>query len=328
MDYASFYRRSIEQPDAFWAEQAALIDWQQPFTQVCDNSNPPFTQWFVGGKTNLCHNAVDRHAASHPDRNALIWVSTEVDQERIYSFRELQAEVERMAAILRSQGVKAGDRVLIYMPMIPEAVFAMLAAVRIGAIHSVVFGGFASVSLASRIDDAQPTVIVSADAGSRGGKVLAYKPLLDEAIRLAEHKPARVLLIDRGLAPMERVAGRDVDYAALREQHLDTHVPCEWVDAAHPSYTLYTSGTTGKPKGVQRDTGGYAVALAASMKHIYLGNAGETYFSTSDIGWVVGHSYIVYGPLIAGMATIMYEGLPTQGFGKSHDPAIWWSLVE
>jgi propionyl-CoA synthetase len=328
MDYASFYRRSIEQPDAFWAEQAALIDWQQTFTQVCDNSNPPFTQWFVGGKTNLCHNAVDRHAASHPDRNALIWVSTEVDQERIYSFRELQAEVERMAAILRSQGVKAGDRVLIYMPMIPEAVFAMLAAVRIGAIHSVVFGGFASVSLASRIDDAQPTVIVSADAGSRGGKVLAYKPLLDEAIRLAEHKPARVLLIDRGLAPMERVAGRDVDYAALREQHLDTHVPCEWVDAAHPSYTLYTSGTTGKPKGVQRDTGGYAVALAASMKHIYLGNAGETYFSTSDIGWVVGHSYIVYGPLIAGMATIMYEGLPTQGFGKSHDPAIWWSLVE
>jgi propionyl-CoA synthetase len=323
MDYASFYRRSIEEPEAFWAEQAKLIDWQQPFTKVCDNSNPPFTRWFVGGTTNLCHNAVDRHVATRGDQNALIWVSTEVDQERIYSFRELHTEVQRMAAILLSQGVQSGDRVLIYMPMIPEAVFAMLACVRIGAIHSVVFGGFASVSLASRIDDAQPKLIVSADAGSRSGKVMAYKPLLDEAIRLADHKPASVLLIDRGLAPMERVAGRDVDYATLRGQHLDATVPCTWVDSAHPSYTLYTSGTTGKPKGVQRDTAGYAVALTASLKHIFLGNAGETYFSTSDIGWVVGHSYIVYGPLLAGMATIMYEGLPIRP-----DAAIWWSLVE
>jgi propionyl-CoA synthetase len=323
MDYASFYHRSIEEPEAFWAEQARLIEWQQPFNQVCDNSKPPFTRWFVGGTTNLCHNAVDRHIATRGDQNALIWISTEVDQERIYSFRELHTEVQRMAAILLSQGVQSGDRVLIYMPMIPEAVFAMLACVRIGAIHSVVFGGFASVSLASRIDDAQPRLIVSADAGSRSGKVMAYKPLLDEAIRLADHKPASVLLIDRGLAPMERVAGRDVDYAALRGQHLDATVPCTWVDSAHPSYTLYTSGTTGKPKGVQRDTAGYAVALTASLKHIFLGNAGETYFSTSDIGWVVGHSYIVYGPLLAGMATIMYEGLPIRP-----DAAIWWSLVE
>ena len=323
MDYAAFYRRSIDDRDGFWAEQAALVDWQRPFDQVCDYSNPPFARWFVGGQTNLCHNAVDRHLATRADQNALIFVSTETNEERVYSYRELHAEVQRMAAILQSRGVKKGDRVLIYMPMIAEAAFAMLACVRIGAIHSVVFGGFASGSLATRIDDAEPTVIVSADAGSRSGKVVPYKGLLDEAIRLARSKPAKVLMIDRGLAAFERVAGRDVDYATLREQHKDTVVPCVWVDSTHPSYTLYTSGTTGKPKGVQRDTGGYTVALAASMKHIFCGNAGETYFSTSDIGWVVGHSYIVYGPLIAGMATILYEGLPTRP-----DAGIWWSLVE
>jgi propionyl-CoA synthetase len=321
--YTDFHRRSLQDRDAFWTEQAQLIDWHTPFTQVCDYSQPPFARWFVGGQTNLCHNAVDRHARLHPDRRALIWVSTEVDKEIVYSFRELQREVERMAAILLSLGVKQGDRVLVYMPMIPEAAFAMLACTRIGALHSVVFGGFASVSLASRIDDAQPTVIVSADAGSRGGKSVPYKGLLDEAIGIAQHKPAKVLMVNRGLAAMPMTEGRDVDYAAARDQHLDASVPCTWVDATHPSYTLYTSGTTGKPKGVQRDTGGYAVALAASMKHIYLGQPGETYFSTSDIGWVVGHSYIVYGPLTAGMATIMYEGLPTRP-----DAAIWWSLVE
>ena len=323
MAYADFYRRSITDRDAFWTEQAALIDWHKPFEQVCDYSNPPFARWFVGGQTNLCHNAVDRHAATHPDRNALIWVSTETSEEKIYSFGQLQAEVERMAAMLLDMGVKLGDRVLIYMPMIPEAAFAMLACVRIGALHSVVFGGFASHSLASRIDDAEPVVIVSADAGSRGGKVVPYKGLLDEAIQLAAHKPAQVLMVDRGLAPMPMTPGRDQDYAALRDKHLNDRVPCTWVDATHPSYTLYTSGTTGKPKGVQRDTGGYAVALASSMKNIFLGQPGETYFSTSDIGWVVGHSYIVYGPLIAGMATIMYEGLPTRP-----DAAVWWSLVE
>jgi propionyl-CoA synthetase len=321
--YADFHQRSIADRAGFWAEQAKLIDWQQPFEQVCDYSNPPFARWFVGGKTNLCHNAVDRHVATRGDQNALIYVSTETEQERVYSFRELHAEVQRMAAVLADLGVKQGDRVLVYMPMIPEAAFAMLACARIGAIHSVVFGGFASHSLASRIDDAEPAVVVSADAGMRSGKVVAYKPLLDEAIRIAAHKPPKVLLVDRGLSAMDKSEGRDVDYATLREKHLSTVVPCAWVDATHPSYTLYTSGTTGKPKGVQRDTGGYAVALAASMKHIFCGNAGETYFSTSDIGWVVGHSYIIYGPLIAGMATIMYEGLPTRP-----DAGIWWSLVE
>ena len=323
MNYADFYRRSLDDRDAFWSEQATLIDWHTPFTQVCDYSQPPFAHWFVGGTTNLCHNAVDRHLATRGDQNALIFVSTETGAERVYSFRELHAEVQRMAATLQSLGVKKGDRVLVYMPMIPEAAFAMLACTRIGALHSVVFGGFASVSLASRIDDAEPTVVVSADAGSRSGKVVPYKPLLDEAIRLAAHKPAKVLMVDRGLAAFDRTPGRDEDYAAWRERHQDTVVPCAWVESTHPSYTLYTSGTTGKPKGVQRDTGGYAVALAASMKHIFLGRPGETYFSTSDIGWVVGHSYIVYGPLIYGMATIMYEGLPTRP-----DAAIWWSLVE
>ena len=323
MHYADFYARSLSDREGFWAEQAQLVDWQSPFERVCDNDNPPFSRWFVGGKTNLCHNAVDRHLAERPDQNALIWVSTEVDQERCYTFAQLHSEVQTFAASLIELGVKQGDRVLIYMPMIPEAVFAMLACVRIGAIHSVVFGGFASVSLASRIDDAEPVVIVSADAGSRSGKVVPYKPLLDEAIRLAQHKPAKVLLVVRGLASMSREAGRDADYTELRQRHQATVVPCTWVDSTHPSYTLYTSGTTGKPKGVQRDTGGYTVALAASIKHIFLGQAGETFFSTSDIGWVVGHSYIVYGPLVAGMATILYEGLPTRP-----DAAIWWSLVE
>jgi len=321
--YADFYRRSITEPGPFWAEQAQLIDWQAPPQVICNNSQPPFTKWFVGGTTNLCHNAVDRHLVQRADQAALIAVSTETNQERVYSFRELHAEVQRMAAVLRDLGVRKGDRVLIYMPMIAEAAFAMLACARLGAIHSVVFGGFASGSLALRIEDASPRVVISADAGSRGGKVVEYKPLLDEAIRLSAHKPESVLLVDRQLASMALVPGRDQLWSLLREQHLKAVVNCEWVDATHPSYTLYTSGTTGKPKGVQRDTGGYAVALAASMKHIFDGRPGETYFSTSDIGWVVGHSYIVYGPLIAGMATILYEGLPTRP-----DGGVWWSLVE
>jgi propionyl-CoA synthetase len=326
--YADFYRQSIEQPDVFWTEQAKLIDWHKPFTRVCNDDKPPFAQWYEGGQTNLCHNAVDRHLKDRPDQAALIYVSSETGIEKTYSFKELHLEVQRMAASLLAMGVVKGDRVLIYMPMIAEAAFAMLACARIGAIHCVVFGGFASGSLASRIDDAAPRVIISADAGSRGGKVVAYKPLLDEAIRLAKHQPEAVLLVDRGMAPMTIVAGRDLHWENLRAKYLHAQVHCEWLDSAAISYTIYTSGTTGKPKGVQRDTGGYAVALAASMKHIFDGRAGETYFSTSDIGWVVGHSYIVYGPLIAGMATVMYEGLPTQGMDQQPNAAIWWSLVE
>jgi propionyl-CoA synthetase len=322
--YADFHKRSIEHRDEFWTEQSSLIDWQTPPQQICDYSRPPFVKWFVGGKTNLCHNAVDRHAEKRPDDRALIYISTETNEEKIYTFAELKTEVMRMAAIMKSLGVERGDRVLIYMPMIAEAAFAMLACTRIGAIHSVVFGGFASGSLATRIDDAKPKLIVSADAGMRGGKAVPYKNLLDEACALAQFPPQRVLMVDRGLdQDFNKVAGRDVDYAALRARHLDADVPCAWLESNEPSYILYTSGTTGKPKGVQRDTGGYAVALAASMKHIFTGFAGETMFSTSDIGWVVGHSYIVYGPLIAGMATIMYEGTPIRP-----DAGIWWQLVE
>ena len=321
--YADFHQRSIQDRDAFWAEQAQLIDWKTPPQEICDYSNPPFAKRFKGGLTNLSHNAVDRHLKDRADQAALIFVSTETDQEITYTYRQLHAEVQCMAASLLALGVQKGDRVLIYMPMIAQAAFAMLACARIGAIHSVVFGGFASGSLASRIEDATPKVIVSADAGSRGGKIVEYKPLLDEAIRLSSHKPNAVLWVERGLAPITLAAGRDHSWAQMREQHLKTTVPCEWVDSTHPSYTLYTSGTTGKPKGVQRDTGGYTVALAASLPHIFCGKPGETFFCTSDIGWVVGHSYIIYGPLIGGMATILYEGLPTRP-----DGGIWWSLVE
>ncbi|WP_394781288.1 propionate--CoA ligase [Undibacterium sp.] len=323
MRYSEFYQQSMNDPEAFWANEAKLIHWHQPFLQVLDDSKPPFTKWFSGGQTNLCYNAVDRWAHSQPDAAALIAVSSETDTERTYSYAELHAEVNRVAAMMLELGVSKGDRVLIYMPMIAEAAFAMLACARIGAVHSVVFGGFASKSLATRIDDAKPVLIVSADAGMRGGKAVSYKPLLDEAITLAAHKPQHVLLVNRGLEAMKLTAGRDVDYAALRERHLDAKVPVTWLESNDMSYVLYTSGTTGKPKGVQRDVGGYAVALAASMKHIFCGNPGETYFATSDIGWVVGHSYIVYGPLIAGMATIMYEGTPIRP-----DAGVWWSIVE
>jgi propionyl-CoA synthetase len=322
--YQEFHRRSIEDRDAFWSEQAKLIDWHKPFGQVLDFAKPPFAKWFVGGETNLCHNAVDRHLKDRAGQPALIYLSTETGEEKTYTYAELHAEVQRMAAVLASLGVGKGDRVLIYMPMIAEAIFAMLATVRIGAIHSVVFGGFAANSLATRIDDAQPKVMITADAGMRGGKAVPYKHLVDESLRLAATPPQKVLIVNRGLdKEMPRVAGRDLDYAELRAKHLNAQVPCTFVESSHPSYILYTSGTTGKPKGVQRDTGGYAVALAASMRHVYQANPGETYFATSDIGWVVGHSYIVYGPLINGMATVVYEGTPIRP-----DAGIWWKIVQ
>ena len=322
--YQQFYRRSIEQRDAFWTEQAALIDWNEPFKDVLEYNKPPFARWFIGGETNLCHNAIDRHLASRADQAAMVYISTETGAQKTYTYADLHSEVVRCAAVLRGLGVARGDRVLIYMPMIPEAIFAMLACARLGAIHSVVFGGFAPASLAMRIDDAQPKVMVTADAGMRAGRVIPYKHLVDEAMRLSKTPPANVVIVNRGLdKDMKLVAGRDLDYASLAQQHAGEDVPVTWLESSEPSYILYTSGTTGKPKGVQRDTGGYAVALAASMKHIYCGGAGETMFTTSDIGWVVGHSYIVYAPLICGMTTIVYEGVPIRP-----DPGIWWKIVQ
>jgi propionyl-CoA synthetase len=322
--YREFHRRSIADREGFWAEQAGLVEWHKPHSKVLDYTRPPFARWFVGGETNLCHNAVDRHLEARSGQKALVYISTETGEEKSFSYAELHAEVQRAAAMMRSLGVGKGDRVIVYMPMIPESVFAILACARIGAIHSVVFGGFAAASLAARIDDARPKLMVTADGGSRMGKAVLYKALVDESLRLAKHPPQKVLIHRRGLdKAMPAVAGRDVDWAELRGRHLDAKVPVTWLESSEPSYILYTSGTTGHPKGVQRDVGGYAVALAASMKHIFCGNPGETMFTTSDIGWVVGHSYIIYAPLIAGMTTILYEGVPVRP-----DAGVWWKIVQ
>ncbi len=322
--YKEFYRHSIESPEQFWGEQAKLVEWHESYARVLDYSHPPFSTWFVGGKTNLCHNAIDRHLAARGKQKALIYISTETGEEKHYTYKQLHQEVCSFAAVLQELGVKQGDRVIIYVPMIAEALFAMYACVRLGAIHSVVFGGFASASLAARIDDAKPKLMITSDAGMRGGKSIPYKHLVDEALKLAKHAPKKVLIVNRGIdKAMPVTAGRDVDYAELKRTHAKADVPVTWVESSHPSYILYTSGTTGKPKGVQRDTGGYLVALAASMQHVYGARAGETMFTTSDIGWVVGHSYIIYAPLIHGMTTILYEGLPIRP-----DAGVWWKIVQ
>jgi len=322
--YRDFHHRSIAEREAFWAEEARLVQWQRPFGKVLDYSKPPFARWFVGGETNLCYNAVDRHVAARGDQTALVWISTEVGETRSFTYRQLSDEVNQVAAMMRSLGVKQGERVIIYMPMVPEAAFAMLACARIGAIHSVVFGGFAAASLAARIDDAKPALMITADGGSRMGKPVLYKALVDEALRLATHPPAKVLLLSRGIDPeMPVVQGRDVDWKSVAEKQRGAEVPCAWLESSEPSYILYTSGTTGRPKGVQRDVGGYAVALASSMKRIFCAEAGETMFTTSDIGWVVGHSYIIYAPLIAGVTTILYEGVPIRP-----DAGVWWKIVQ
>ena len=324
MRYEEFYRQSVEQPELFWAEQAQRIYWHTPPQQILDVSHPPFRRWFVGGTTNLCYNAVDRHLAERGGQLALVAISAETGITRELTYRDLYREVNTFAAVLSSLGVGKGDRVVIYMPNVAEAVFAMLACARIGAIHSVVFGGFAAHNLALRIDDAQPKVLIATDAGMRGGKVFPYKPLVDAALEEARYQPVHVLLVDRGLDPqMTRIAGRDLDYASLRASYEGMEVPVTWLESNEPSYLLYTSGTTGKPKGIQRDVGGYAVAMAMSITTIFDVAPGQVMFSTSDVGWAVGHSYNVYAPLIGGATSLLYEGLPSQP-----DPGIWWRLCE
>jgi propionyl-CoA synthetase len=324
MNYETFHRRSVEDPEGFWGEESKRIYWNKPWQKVLDYSKPPFCKWFVGGETNLCYNAIDRHLETRADQPALIYISTETNETASYTFAELHREVNRFAAILQALGLGKGDRAVIYMPMIAEALFAMLACARLGVIHSVVFGGFAAHNLAVRINDAKPKVLITADAGMRNGNPVPYKHLVDEACRLAESPPRHVLICNRGLDKnMPITEGRDLDYTTLRGQHMGASIPVTWVESSDPSYILYTSGTTGKPKGVQRDTGGYAVALAASMEYVYGAKPGETMLTTSDIGWVVGHSYIVYGPLIHGMATIVYEGMPIRP-----DAGIWWKIVQ
>lgn len=322
----AFCARALAEPDAFWREQATRIRWQRPFGRVCDFDRPPFARWFPGGETNLCFNAVDRHLAARGDQPAVVFLSTETDERRTLTYRELHREVCALAAVLRDLGLRRGDGAVIYLPMIPEALVAMLACVRLGVVHSVVFGGFAPASLATRIDDAGARLLITADAGSRGGKLILLKRLADEAQALAQTPAAHVLVVHRGLDP-ERpwTAGRDLDYADAVAPHLaaGAEVPCVWLESSEPSYLLYTSGTTARPKGIQRDTGGYAVALAASMAHVFPGQPGETMFTAADIGWAVGHSYTCYGPLLRGMTTVVYEGLPTRP-----DGGIWWRIVE
>ena len=322
MSYKETYERSMSDPEGFWGEAAAEIDWYRPWDKVLDDSNKPFYRWFSGGELNTCHNALDRHAdGGRGDQLALIHDSPVTGSQTRYTYRELRDRVATFAGVLRDQGVAKGDRVIVYMPMIPEAAVAMLACARIGAIHSVVFGGFAAKELATRIDDAKPKVIVSASCGIEVAKVIPYKPLLDEAIELAAHKPERTILFQRPQVEAPMQPGRDVDWADA--EATAEPADCVPVAATDPLYILYTSGTTGQPKGVVRDNGGHAVAMKWSMKAIYDVNPGDVYWAASDVGWVVGHSYIVYAPLLHGCTTVMFEGKPV----GTPDAGAFWRVI-
>jgi propionyl-CoA synthetase len=322
MGYQAVYERSMKDPASFWAEAAELIDWDRPWDKVLDSSNAPFHRWFTGGMLNTCYNAVDRHVtAGRGDQPAIIHDSPVTGSKTVITYAELQDQVARFAGALLALGVTKGDRVIVYMPMVPEAAVAMLGCARIGAIHSVVFGGFSARELATRIDDAKPKVMVAGSCGIEPNRVVHYKPLLDSAINLAEHKPEHCIVLQREQEPGTLIAGRDLGWA----EALAAAEPaaCVSVAATDPLYILYTSGTTGQPKGVVRDNGGHAVAMAWSMENVYNVKPGEVFWAASDVGWVVGHSYIVYAPLLAGCTTIVYEGKPV----GTPDAGAFWRVI-
>ena len=311
-----------QDPSGFWAEAAKDVHWMKPASTVLDDANPPFYRWFVGGEINGCYNAVDCHVeAGHGDRTAIIYDSAIRGKQEQISYAELQDQVARCADVLRQQGIGYGDRVIIYMPMIPQALVSMLACARIGAVHSVVFGGFAAAELAKRIDDATPAMIITASCGLEPGRIIDYKPLVDEAIRLSDHKVGSVMLYQREEAKAEMTDGRDFDWDEAMASA--GHAPCVPVKSEDPAYILYTSGTTGTPKGVVRPTAGHIVALKWSMQNIFSCSAGDVYWAASDVGWVVGHSYIVYAPLFAGCTTVLFEGKPV----GTPDASTFWRVI-
>ena len=320
--FEAMYQESLRRPEEFWAAAAAEIDWVKPWARVLDDSRAPFYRWFAGGQLNTCYNALDRHVANgRADQLALIYDSPVTDTVSKLTYRELRDSVATFAGALAAQGVERGDRVVIYMPMVPEAAIAMLACARLGAIHSVVFGGFAAPELAGRIKDAQPKIVVSASCGIEPGRLVAYKPLLDAAIDIVDTKPQRCIIVQRPELEADLDPRRDISWgdAMAGAQPAD----CVPVEATDPLYILYTSGTTGLPKGIVRDTGGHAVALKWSMENIYGVAPGEVYWAASDIGWVVGHSYIVYAPLLHGCTTVLYEGKPV----GTPDAGAFWRVI-
>jgi propionyl-CoA synthetase len=326
VDYHALHEKSIDDPEGFWGEQARLVDWIRKPKRVLDADRPPFFRWFPDGTLNTCYNALDRHVvAGHGDRTALIYDSPVTGTKRSFSYAELVEQVATFAGALRGFGVEAGDRVVIYMPMIPEAVVAMLACARLGAVHSVVFGGFAPHELAVRIDDARPKVVLTASCGIEPTRVVEYKPMIDRALDLAEHAPDTVVVKQRPQAEATLVEGRDHDWDLVMKAGRTAPAECVEVAATDPLYVLYTSGTTGKPKGIVRDNGGHAVAMAWSLPHVYDVHAGQVWWAASDVGWVVGHSYIVYAPLINGATTVLYEGKPV---GTPDAGAFWRVIAE
>jgi propionyl-CoA synthetase len=323
MSYDKTYKESIEKPEEFWGKIAKDLHWYKPWKQVLDKAHPPFYKWFVGGETNLCYNAVDRWAKTQPNKPAYIYENPIENITKTLTYAELLKEVTQFAGLLKHLGLKKGDRVIMYLPMSLEACIATLACVRIGLIHSIIFAGFSKEAIAVRIDDSKPKLILTADASKRAGKVTLLKQIIDEAISIAEFKVPKVVVFNFGIQSCNMIKDRDIDWLSALKSCPIKEVECVPMKSEEPSYVLYTSGTTGKPKGALRDTGGYMVALYYSMFSLFGCKKDTVYFSTSDIGWVVGHSYIIYGPLFAGLTSIVYDGTPI-----NPDPGVWFSVIE